>query len=196
MPLGVLKSHDLEFRPGLPQEHSRAIKNLGSGILEKLVIRFDEVFWNKDCDWLNFISEEPYEWTQTLNLYKFTGEPILVMFNCERSALKFASLSNEALLEKALSVLAVMFPAKAPTLRDSIIDYRRTNWSQDRYARMCYTYMGVHSSPEDLEILGRPLGDGKVWFAGEHTQLEFMGTVHAAYISGIKAGERLIGLYT
>jgi monoamine oxidase len=32
-------------------------------VLDKLILRFDEVFWNKECDWFNFISENPYEWT-------------------------------------------------------------------------------------------------------------------------------------
>ena len=40
--------------------------------MDKLVLEFDEVFWDEDTDWFNFVGEN-YEWTQTLNLYKFTG---------------------------------------------------------------------------------------------------------------------------
>jgi monoamine oxidase len=62
-PLGVLKSRDIWFVPQLPKKVEQAIDGLGSGVLDKLILRFDEVFWNKECDWFNFISENPYEWT-------------------------------------------------------------------------------------------------------------------------------------
>lgn len=94
MPLGVLKAGYITFQPKLPQDKKEAIESLGSGVLDKLIIRFSKVFWNPESDWFNFISETPYEWTQTLNLYKFTKEPILIMFNCERSAHKFSRLSD------------------------------------------------------------------------------------------------------
>ncbi len=66
---------------------------MGAGVLDKLVLKFDKVFWDPDADWLNYISpaSERYDWTQTLNLYKFTKEPVLVMFNCEPSAKRHAS---------------------------------------------------------------------------------------------------------
>jgi hypothetical protein len=66
-----------------------SINSLRSGVLDKLIIKFTNVFWDASKNWFNYISPaEPcyYLWTQTLNLYKFTGEPVLVMFNCERSA--------------------------------------------------------------------------------------------------------------
>lgn len=71
-------------------------------------------------------STDYYEWTQTLNVHKFTGEPILVMFNCERSALKFASMNDEEVLESAFKVLEKTFPEFK---REYIIKYWRTNWS-------------------------------------------------------------------
>ena len=94
------------------------------------------MFWNPNCNWFNFISEGPYEWTQTLNLFKFTGEPILVMFNCERSGHKFSTFTDEELLADALKVLKIMFPAKL-NLESALLDYRRTNWIKDPYAKMC-----------------------------------------------------------
>lgn len=129
-----------------------------------------------------------------MNLYKFTGEPILVMFNCERSARKFTSYTDEQLLDDAFKVLTIMFPHKE-NLRSSLIDYKRTNWTSDPYARMCYTYLGLESSPADCDVISRPI-DRQLYFCGEHTNFEFMGTVNAGYISGIKAAERLIGQET
>ena len=45
-----------------------------------------------------------------MNLYKFTKEPILVMFNCEPSAHRHAKDTDAELLASAMSVLRKMFP--------------------------------------------------------------------------------------
>ncbi len=60
---------------------------------------------------------------------------------------------------------------------------------------MCYTYLGVNSTPEDFDTIAQPIKE-KLFLAGEHTMFEFMGTVNAAYISGIKAAEKMIGIET
>ena len=85
---------------------------MGPGVLDKLVLRFNHVFWDRDIDWFNYIAsiENRYDWTQTLNLYKFIKEPILVMFNCEPSAIRHSEESDEELLASGLGVLQTMFP--------------------------------------------------------------------------------------
>jgi hypothetical protein len=49
---------------------------------------------------------------------------------------------------------------------------------------MSYTYITKNGSPEDCQILSKPIDD-KLYFAGEHLCFDFIGTVHAAYITGI-----------
>ncbi len=46
----------------------------------------------------------------------------------------------------------------------------------------------------DYEILAKPVG-GRLFFAGEHTHGDFSGTMHGAYLSGVREGERIKGLY-
>jgi monoamine oxidase len=193
VPLGILKGGTIGFNPALPTSFSNSVHRLGSGVLDKLVLKFNEVFWDAHCDWFNYISQEdrPYNWTQTLNLHKFTGAPILVMFNCEGSAYHFASYTDEEILNSGLEVLKLTFPNKK-NIRDSVVSHIRTNWTKDPYARMSYTYLGKDASPADCAEIAKPI-DGKLYFAGEHTHFEFLGTIHAAYMSGIKAAERLIG---
>lgn len=87
-----------------------------------------------------------------------------------------------------------MFPGKRD-LASSLVSYKRTNWTRDPYAKMCYTYLGVNSTPEDFAKIAEPIKE-KLFLAGEHTMFEFLGTVNSAYISGIKAAERLIGIET
>jgi len=46
VPLGVLKSKQIDFSPALPQWKEQAIRQLGFGLLNKLVLVFEEPFWN------------------------------------------------------------------------------------------------------------------------------------------------------
>lgn len=48
---------------------------------------------------------------------------------------------------------------------------------------MSYTFMKVGSSPSDCKEIAKGI-DNKLWFAGEHCQFNFIGTVHGAYMSG------------
>lgn len=59
---------------------------------------------------------------------------------------------------------------------------------------MCYTYIGKDGSPKDCDMISTPIED-KVYLTGEHTNFEFMGTVNAGYISGVKAAERVLADY-
>ena len=56
---------------------------------------------------------------------------------------------------------------------------------------MSYTYAKKGARWEDPAEIFRPI-DNKVYFAGEHTKIEFIGAAHNAYISGIEAAERII----
>ena len=88
-------------------------------------------------------------------------------------------------------MLAKIFPNELNFL---IISYKRTNWTQDPYSQMCYTYLTPRASPEDCSKIAESVDD-KIYFAGEHTCFDFIGTVNGAYISGITASERIIGFY-
>jgi hypothetical protein len=46
----------------MPEYKTGAIKRMGSGLMDKLVIEFEEVFWDKDTDWINYVSEVGSEW--------------------------------------------------------------------------------------------------------------------------------------
>jgi len=54
VPLGVLKANSIEFSPSLPVDKREAISRLGVGSVNKVVIRFSTVFWDRECDWVGF----------------------------------------------------------------------------------------------------------------------------------------------
>jgi monoamine oxidase len=49
LPLGVLKRDPPTFDPPLPPRKARAIRTLGFGLLNKIVLRYESAWW-KDAD--------------------------------------------------------------------------------------------------------------------------------------------------
>ena len=188
IPLGCMKTGDVRFVPPLPKSKQGAIDRLGTSLLDKLALEFEEVFWDPDMDTFNLVQDE---WSLCLNIYKHcTGKPCLMMFNYADTARKFAKYTDEELVRSAMKALKIMFPG-AP---DWPKHYLRTNWSEDIYAKQSYTFNPIGSSIKDFDILGQSIGS-RVHFAGEHTCGQFIGCTQTAILSGYLAAEKLIGQY-
>lgn len=58
VPLGVLKANAVVFDPPLPELKRQAIDRLGFGLLDKVVLRFDEPFWPQDPDTFGIVGRD------------------------------------------------------------------------------------------------------------------------------------------
>ena len=75
-----------------------------------------------------------------------------------------------------------------------------SKWSQDEFAKGCYTYISCQSSVQDIVNLAEPLyrtlenGDllPRVLFAGEATSTTQYSTMNGAFQSGLREAERII----
>jgi polyamine oxidase len=67
----------------------------------------------------------------------------------------------------------------------------RTDWAGDPFARGSYSHVPPGAANHDLDLLGSPL-DGRLLFAGEHTQAARMGFADGAMTSGIREAKRLL----
>ena len=65
-----------------------------------------------------------------------------------------------------------------------------THWAADPYALGAYSARGAGWTPEDDEVLTRPVG--RVFFAGEHTAGELSGLMEGALRSGERAAEQVL----
>ncbi len=113
VPLGVLKRGAIRFDPKLPADKQRAIDRLGMGTLDKLYLRYDEAFWDRDVTWIitpdNGLPQGQFN--QWLNLHKLLGEPIIMAFNGGPPALDLAAKPDEEILSRAIATLAAAYPA-------------------------------------------------------------------------------------
>ena len=59
LPLGVLKSsHKTMFSPPLPQQKIESIKHLHFGVMDKIFLSFDQIFWDSDKPGIQFIKTD------------------------------------------------------------------------------------------------------------------------------------------
>ena len=119
--------------------------------------------------------------TDLVNGLLFAGTPLLVGLRGGEAAWSREKLSDE----EAVAELITALDAPQPT--GSIV----TRWGSDPFALGSYSFLAVGSSPDDMHALAEPAGE-RLMFAGEATNPEFFGTVHGAYLSGVREAERIL----
>jgi monoamine oxidase len=97
--------------------------------------------------------------------------------------------TDQALIEDAMQVLRTMFGNHIP----NPVSAQITRWAQDSYAYGSYSFNAVGSTNQDRKALGSTLNNRVLW-AGEATSVDYAGTVHGAYLSGVQAAKALIKL--
>jgi len=105
VPLGVLKAGTIKFDPPLPKKKQKAINDLGMGLLNKVYLKFDHVFWDRDADMLGMVHEKRGHFTEWVNIYKYIGEPILLGFNAGSVADEIEQLSDQETVGAAMQML-------------------------------------------------------------------------------------------
>ncbi|GFS34801.1 hypothetical protein Acr_00g0036090 [Actinidia rufa] len=181
VPLGVLKSNSIKFEPRLPGWKEAAIAELGVGIENKIVLHFENVFWPK-VEFLGVVAETSYRCSYFLNLHKATGHSVLVYMPAGQLARDIEKMSDEAAANFAFIQLKKILPdASAP------INYLVSHWGADVNSLGSYSYDAV-GKPHDLyERLRIPVDN--LFFAGEATSVDYPGSVHGAYSTGLMAAE-------
>ncbi|KAG8373080.1 hypothetical protein BUALT_Bualt12G0133500 [Buddleja alternifolia] len=181
IPLGVLKSKCIKFEPRLPEWKEAAINDLGVGIENKIILHFDNVFW-PNVEFLGVVAETSYECSYFLNLHKATGHSVLVYMPSGKLARDIEKMSDEAAANFAFTQLKRILPnASSP------IQHLVSHWGTDKNSLGSYSYDTV-GKPHDLyDRLRIPVDN--LFFAGEATSMDYPGSVHGAYSTGLMAAE-------
>lgn len=112
VPLGVLKQGSISFSPQLPRRKQDAIARLEMGTLDKVYLRYSDVFWDEDITWIATPENglPPGQFNQWLNLYRYTGQPVIMAFNGAQPARDLAGLSDDEVVNRAHQTLTRAYP--------------------------------------------------------------------------------------
>ncbi|MGK2933117.1 MAG: FAD-dependent oxidoreductase [Solirubrobacterales bacterium] len=110
VPIGVLKAGSIGFDPPLPAVNQRAIDGLGAGVLDKLWLAFDEVFWEPDAEIFQWIDpDRPGLWAEWINGNNYLGKPLLMGLNGGSQAAEMSGWSDAEVLRSGMSALEAMY---------------------------------------------------------------------------------------
>lgn len=200
VPLGVLKHGNVKFDPPLPPWKVEAIDRLGFGILNKVVLVYEKIFWESDRHIFGILKDAPdpesilqgdyganrgrfFQW---FNVTNTTGLPCLIALMAGDAGFETEHSTNEALISEATETLRSVFGEEVPYPVEAVV----TRWGSDKFARGSYSSAAPGMRPDDYESMARPLGN--LFFAGEHTIGTHPATVHGAYLSGLRAASEII----
>jgi monoamine oxidase len=189
VPLGVLHAEAnqqgaIEFRPK-PQQTLDAARRLAFGQVFRVVLRFDQPFWEQNPDLMDagfILSDErffPTWWTPLP-----VRAPFITGWSASRHADGLLGNDKSQIVEKALASLAHITRLQPSRLEQAYFQ----DWHADPFARGAYSYVPAGALPA-REVLATPVED-TLYFTGEATDLGgHSATVHGA----LGAGQRTAG---
>ncbi|KAM2653564.1 hypothetical protein EV2_025189 [Malus domestica] len=181
VPLGVLKAKSITFEPKLPDWKEAAIEDLGVGIENKIVLHFEKVFW-PNVEFLGVVADTSYCCSYFLNLHKATGHSVLVYMPAGQLAKDIEKMSDEEAANFAFTQLKKILPDASTPIQHLV-----SHWGSDVDTLGSYSY-DIVGKPHDLyEKLRVPVDT--LFFAGEATSVDFPGSVHGAFATGVMAAE-------
>ena len=217
LPLGVLK-HSIEsestnipnsisFSPPLPDWKVNAIKKVGYGLLNKVILCWDKVFWEQDVNLFGHVASTTSSRGELFLFWSLYKSPVLITLVAGESALIMEKVTDDVIVGRCLTILKNIYGASAvPHPKESLV----TRWRGDPWSRGSYSYIAAGASGDDLDVLASPvaypattessdatlpkdeyLDAPRLFFAGEHTIRDYPATVHGALLSGLREAARI-----
>jgi len=200
VPLGVLKREKIQFEPPLSMRKKTAIKRLGFGNLNKVIMLFEEAFWDTDGgdDIFGCINASQEMRGENYMFYSYAGVAggaQLTALSSGNAAYEHERRPPEENAKKVLDILRKIFEPKGITVPPPY-HVICTSWGGDPLAHGAYSSMPVGSiGGEDYDILGETVG-GRVFFAGEATNRKFPATMHGAFYTGLWTAANLDAVFS
>lgn len=187
LPLALLQQNAVAFEPELPDDKLNAIHGLGSGSITKLILKFDQPFWDKNQE-ISLTTLETQMWWRP-GWGQNSEQAILTAYTGAKGAEKLGLLGKEGAIQAGLQDLEKMFGVQ---LSDRLQDAMFVDWQADPYARMAYSYVPVKGGGLRSQ-LAQPI-EQVLFFAGEATHTTRASLVHGALESGIRAAHEILSL--
>ncbi|XP_073416798.1 peroxisomal N(1)-acetyl-spermine/spermidine oxidase isoform X2 [Dendrobates tinctorius] len=216
VPLGVLKKRAVDFfSPILPPGKLQAIKNLGFGTNNKILLEYEKPFWDPNTTLIQPVWEGDsplteankdlkQNWMKKLSVFVVLEPPeqlghVLCGFIAGEESEFMETLTDEEVLSSVTDYFRKF--TGNPDLPPPI-SLMRSQWHSQPYTGGSYSYVAVGSSGIDVDNLAEPLPTDnealkplQILFAGEATERKFYSTTHGALMSGWREAQRLIDRY-
>jgi monoamine oxidase len=189
VPLGVLKKNSIQFSPALPATKQTAIEKIGMNCVNKFLLTWDSAFWD-DVQYIVYTPETRDKFNYFVNVKKFhPSVNALMTFAYADYGRQTEAMSDAQVIDEIMGHLRDIYGNNIPNPSNLL----RTKWDSNVNAFGAYSYTAVGTEMRHFEDLAETL-DNKVFFAGEHTEVDYFSTAHGAYLSGIREADKIIDL--
>ena len=184
VPLTVLR--DVELGVGLPRAMRDAIGTLQYGDVTKTALQYDSRFWLED-DWTGeTLTGLPIQRTWDATAGQRGEAGVLTTYSAAGDGRRLARREPRARIEDAVDQVAKMY-------RGSDAEFARgatVSWGAEQFSRGSYSAWAPGQYTEFWPALRRAYG--RVYFAGEHTDL-YASTMEGAVRSGRRVADAIDG---
>lgn len=187
--LGVLKANTIQFLPALPSPKQTAIQKIGMGCVNKFLLTWNTAFWD-DVQYISYTPEIKDKFNYFVNLKKINpAANALMTFAYANYAQQTEIMTDAQVIDEIMSHLKDIYGNKISNPTNML----RTKWQSNENSFGAYSYTAVGTEMQHFDDLAEEI-DNKVFFAGEHTEIDYFSTAHGAYLSGIREADKIIDL--
>ncbi|MBL7818287.1 MAG: FAD-dependent oxidoreductase [Saprospiraceae bacterium] len=189
VPLGVLKKNSILFTPTLPSNKQTAIQKLGMNCVNKFLLTWSNAFWD-DVQYISYTPEIKDKFNYFVNVKKFNPSVnALMTFAYADYARQTETLTDAQVTADIMAHLKDMYGTSIPNPTNML----RTKWNSNENAFGSYSYTAVGTEMKHFDDMAAAVNN-KLFFAGEHTEVDYFSTAHGAYLSGIREAQKIIDL--
>lgn len=189
VPLGVLKKNIITFTPALPATKRTAIEKVGMNCVNKFLLTWDKAFWD-DVQYLSYTPEVRDKFNYFVNVNKFHPTAnALMTFAYAAYARQTETMSDAQVVAAIMEHLRDMYGSATPAPKNML----RTRWGSNEYTYGAYSFTAVGTEMRHFDDLAASVSD-RLFFAGEHTEVDYFSTVHGAYQSGLREAKNILNL--
>ncbi|XP_064598667.1 uncharacterized protein LOC135465310 [Liolophura sinensis] len=141
LPLGVLKANDVKFTPGLSPKMKGAIKRVGIGTVNKLVVEFNQRVWPNKTQQITVAMRDSADQGKFSILTSFQAivkKPVIVTYAVSQIGKQSETLSDAELKDIALSRPNTSFGTALDNV--TVVNISGTKWKSDRFSRGSYSF--------------------------------------------------------
>ncbi|MFM9951839.1 MAG: flavin monoamine oxidase family protein [Saprospiraceae bacterium] len=189
VPLGVLKANIIQFIPALPAAKQNAIQKVGMNCVNKFLLTWDTAFWD-DVQYIAYTPEARDKFNYFVNVKKFHPTVnALMTFAYADYGRQTEIMTDAEIIDEIMLHLKDIYGSNIPNPSNML----RTKWQSNENSLGAYSYTAVGTEMRHFDDLAESVND-KLFFAGEHTEVDYFSTVHGAYLSGLREADKITDL--
>jgi monoamine oxidase len=158
------------------------------GVFNKIFLQFPDRFWEDGVYAIRQLGAAGERWHSWYDVSAISGIPTLLTFAAGPLGRRLQTLPDAEVVADSVRALRALYGGRVGEPIASWV----THWGDDPYARGSYSHLPIGASHHDHDALAGPFPGG-LRFAGEATWGAEPATVGAAYESGHRSAESILG---